>query len=127
MKQPLTIPELTKVAHELLVKDKGFTIDEFGEAPDLGPMWAVSVKGKERKYHLFPVPSQKQIEQYLRDRPPGEAYFGGWIDDDGTCYLDHTLLTGHKHTAIQMAIENEQRAIYNLGTGETVTIPLEAI
>lgn len=126
MDEPLTIPELAKVARDLLEKDKGFTIDEFGEAPDLGPMWAISMEGKKRKFTWGVFGETLEhglIASFLQAHPPGQTYFGGWIDDDGTCYLDHTLLTGHKHTAIQMAIENKQKAIYNLGTGETLTIP----
>ena len=39
--------------------------------------------------------------------------------------MDHTGLWGIKHTAIQEAIKNGQKAIYNIGTGETFTLPGE--
>ena len=74
--------------------------------------------------------SLSEIEQYLLEYPildgaESDAYFGGWIDDEGTTYLDHTLLFAHKQTAIHEAIRNNQLAIFNLETKETTNVPQE--
>lgn len=117
---PMSNYQLAVIAQRLLLEDGGFTLDEFGNQPG-EDFWAVSVKGKEQRFTF--LPSLQQIEAYLQKHGDEASYFGGWCDDNGVYYLDCTLLFYHKHTAVHEAIRNKQKAIYNLATGETFTIP----
>ena len=133
MKIMLCAAEMAVIAKKLLDENGGFTIDEYGITPGNITPWAVSKAGKEEKYRAVDVwgvgVSLKEIEQYLLRHPildgclEGDTYFGGWIDENGVTYLDHTLLYFYKHTAIHEAIRNGQKAIFNLETKETVNIP----
>ncbi|MCP4900006.1 MAG: hypothetical protein GY906_23810 [bacterium] len=115
----LTRNELALIAKVELANNGGFTLDLDGSKA-VGSLWAVSVQGKEQVYPGRP--SLHEVRAYL-DRFPyfGGAYFGGWYDKaKNVTYLDHTLLFSQKHTAMMVARENKQKAIYNLETGETV-------
>lgn len=123
---PLSNDRLAVIAQKFLMENNGFTLDEYGNSIT-GDLWAVSVEGKEQKYNY--LPSLQLIENYLQaskwlcaERWPPAAYLGGWQDDDGTYYLDHTLVFKHKHTAAHEARRNSQKAIFHLGTRETFQI-----
>lgn len=115
---PLPNKKLALTAQRLLFRNGGFTLDEFGNSIT-GDLWAVSVKGKEQQYSY--LPSLQLIENYLlkHGRMNGGAYFGGWRDDDGVYYLDHTLTFCYKHTAVNEARRQHQKAIFHLGRKET--------
>ena len=116
----LSNAQLAVKAQGHLMISGGFTLDEFGDSIT-GDLWAVSVEGKEQKYSFFP--SLQLIENYLEKH--GDrcgAYFGGWKDDDGTYYLDHTIVFQHKHTAVHEAKRNHQKAIFHLETKELFEI-----
>lgn len=131
----LSITELAKVARELLVAFKGFTIDKFGQSPEPEiehAPWAVSIAGRERQFSQYVggikkyrIPSLWEIEQYLLNNPLDGTYFGGWCDEEA-CYLDHTFLFSHKHTAVQEGVRQKQKAIYNIITEETIIVPEKA-
>lgn len=112
---------LARKAHGRLVMEGGFTIDEEGNAA-AGNLWAVSTEGFGK---VIPgLPSVDEIHAYLRDTPLDGQWFGGWHDRVvEETHLDRTQLFGHKHTAIMVAMENNQKAIYNIETGETVNVP----
>lgn len=117
---PLSNDRLAVIAQKFLMESNGFTLDEYGNSIT-GDLWAVSVEGKEQKYNY--LPSLQLIENYLLSHPlDGAAYFGGWVDDDGVHYLDHTIVFVHKHTAANEARRQKQKAIFHLGTRETFQI-----
>ncbi len=127
MKIMLCAAEMAVIAKRLLDENGGFTIDEYGITPSASEApWAVSKAGKEVK---FPGNLNfGDIERYLMRHPildgmESSAYFGGWVDESGVTYLDHTLLFAHKQTAIHEAIRNGQLAIFNLETKETINVP----
>lgn len=113
---PLLNYQLAIIAQKLLLENGGFTLDEFGNSI-IGDLWAVSISGKEQ--HFEYLPSVQQIETYLLKYPLGHtAYFGGWMDDNGVYYLDHTVVFAHKHTAAHEGLRNHQKTIFHLGTKE---------
>ena len=124
--EPLTLPlrELAAIAVGKVVSSGGFTLDENGKDAE-GDLWAVSVKGKGKVCPGYP--SIDQAHAYLRNTNLDGQWFGGWWDGvTNETHLDCTQLFGHKHTAILFAKENDQRAIYNVGTGESVSISAKA-
>ncbi len=122
--------ELAIVAKGLLSQRDGFTVDEFGREAK-GNLWAVAVPGNEQRFSGRP--SLDEVKAYLDAHPITEykfclPYFGGWRNaGENVTYLDHCLLWAHKHVAITEAINANQKAIFNLETKETVTIPAELI
>jgi hypothetical protein len=117
--------DLAVIARDLLIKNGGFTIDEYGNSAK-GDFWAVAVEGKEHRCTQFGVPSLRDFEQYLLKYPIHESgeYFGGYIEADGHgfCIFDHTLLFAHKHTAVHEGLRQKQDSIYHLGTGELLEL-----
>lgn len=118
--------DLAVIARDLLIKNGGFTIDEYGNSAE-GNFWAVAVKGKERRCAGFGPPTLEEIERYLRRWPIHESgeYFGGYYyasNGGSRCVLDHTLLFAHKHTAVHEGLCQEQQSIYHLGTGELLDL-----
>lgn len=121
MKQ-LTIEKLAIIARNLLVTQRGFTLDEFGQSVTEN-LWAVSGEGKQ--WRCEGIPGHFDIKHYLKNHgwPFGQSiYFGGWIDEHGVCYLDHTLVFQHKHTAVQEGNRKGQKAIFNLETKELLQL-----
>ena len=125
MKIILCAAEMAVIAKKLLDENGGFTIDEYGCTPPSSAPWVVSKVGHEKWYrHEITL---GEIERYILRHPildgaMSDAYFGGWSDENGITYLDHTLLFAHKHTAIHEAVRNGQKAIFNLETKETVNV-----
>lgn len=117
----LSNPELAMIASKLLVRHGGFTLDAHGQSVE-GDLWAVSVNGREERFHCFP--SIREIVDYLDQNLPSDsnAYFGGWKDDHGVCYLDHTLVFSHRHTAVHEGKRQQQKAICYLKTKEVVLL-----
>ncbi len=134
MKIMLCAAEMAVIAKRLLDENGGFTIDEYGITPSASEApWAVSKAGKEQRYLWSNWPGEttslREIERYLLRYPildghpaGASAYFGGWVDENGVTYLDHTLLFAHKQTAVHEAIQNGQLAIFNLETKETTNV-----
>ncbi len=114
----LSAAEMARIALPLLEENGGFTLDEYGTSM-AGNLWAVFVEG-----HEFAISGRTlvEIEQYLLSHPLLDSgdFFGGWTDDNGVCYLDHAMLFAHKNTAIFEAMRQEQKAIFNLETKETI-------
>ncbi len=129
MKIILCAAEMAVIAKRLLDENRGFTIDEYGKTPSAKEApWAVSKAGYEEFFVWDNGIPLGCIERYLLRHPildglESSAYFGGWINESGITYLDHTLLFSRKQTAVHEAIRNEQKAIFNLETRETVNIP----
>lgn len=71
---------------------------------------------------MFPV-SQFTAETLLtyRDSNPEARYLGAWIDN-GLCYLDVVNVVTSHEEAIEWAVSNGQKAIYDLSTGETENV-----
>ena len=114
--------DLAVIARDLLIKNGGFTIDEYGKSAE-GDFWAVAVEGKEHRCTMFGPPPLEEFEKYLLKWPihgSGE-YFGGYICA-GRCVLDHALLFAHKHTAVHEGLRQEQQSIYHLGTGKLLEL-----
>ncbi len=129
MKIMLCAAEMAVIAKRLLDENGGFTIDEYGITPSASEApWAVSKAGHEHQFR--DGVTLHNIEWYLLYHPildgiESSAYFGGWVDENGFTYLDHTLLFAHKQTAVHEAIRNGQRAIFNLESKKTTNVPQE--
>ena len=123
--------DLAIIARDLLEKNGGFTIDEYGISSAGWDFWAVAVEGKEHRCTQFGVPPLRDFEQYLLKYPirgSGE-YFGGYLEDEGhgCCVLDHSLLFAHKRTAVHEGLRQEQDSIYHLGTGELLELERQTL
>lgn len=120
--------DLAIIARDLLIKNGGFTIDEYGHSAE-GDFWAVAVEGKEHRCTMFGAPPLEEFEKYLLKYPisgSGE-YFGGYVITGDVllttrCVFDHALLFAQKHTAVQEGLRQKQDSIYNLETRELLEL-----
>lgn len=118
--------EIVAAVPGLLSSQGGFTLDKYGrEGIEVSPdrPWAVSVKGEEEVFDH--APTTEEIEGYLdrHDDDTGKTFFGGWVNEEtGKYYLDRTITFAGKQEAMEAGINNEQEAIFNLETKETVSL-----
>ena len=110
--------ELAKLARSLLQNMGGFTLDLSGNSVDAN-FWAVSLPNKEGK--CLGIPSNVSIERFLQSPIEDGTFFGGWMEN-GVCFLDRTELVSRKESALIIGKENEQKAIFNLKSGELVYV-----
>lgn len=96
-----------------------------GCAPEKG--FAVSIfKGLEKTFEGCPNVAQLAdyvIANYdiLTKTPGYDVVFGGWLDaETGLYYLDCSVIAPSLLDALQLARDNEQLAVFNLATFETI-------
>lgn len=112
--------KLAGVAYNLLRSAGGFTLraDNGDSAPSSG--YVVSLSGNEvtiPENTLQPA----DIVEYFVNRSTIRDYFGGWIDN-GLTYLDVSVIIPSLESAIQLAKENSQIAIYDLSAGRSIKL-----
>lgn len=103
----------------------GFTVDPAtGDYPKSGYM--VSVGGFEETYDIDSL-SLSDIGNYraknwsnLESHP--NAYWGGWVEDDGTVYFDISVHTDSLDEAVRLGNRFDQRAIFSLDTFEDIRL-----
>ena len=116
---PLSVRGVAEVAMQHILKKEGFTIGfDGGQPPTEG--WAVSLAGYETIFDNRPSDRRLTLSilHKMRETPPG-CYLGGWYDN-GKYYLDVSTVIADYDEAMSFASDNNQKAIFNVGTGETV-------
>lgn len=117
------------LAHRLLTEtlaNGGSTVSVTApEAPTPQTGYAVALPLCERIVPLVSL-TVDAIETYVVDRTndlwshPG-AYVGAWVND-GSAYLDLSMVIEDKATALKVGAEYRQIAIYDLANGVEITL-----
>ena len=100
------------------IKNGGSSINLEGHSPSKGFM--VSTFGNEKKVSLKNF-NKKVIKNYIKKHKKEIKgnFIGTWIDDD-VVYLDISKKEKSKNKAINIAIKNNQLAIFNLNDFESI-------
>ncbi len=116
--------KLADVAVSKLRQSGGFTIRATNgdSAPSSG--YVVSLQGQEER-HKFSDIDAGTIGEYFANRPATIDYFGGWVEND-IVYLDVCAIVPSLETALQLAKENRQKAIYDLRQSQAVYVDTAA-
>jgi hypothetical protein len=112
--------ELVGMIRDYMASMQGFSIPiRGGTTPTKG--WAVSLAGNETVYEDMPSYDNLTLDvlRKLRAQHDYPIYLGGWYSN-GRYYLDVSRIIDDYNEAMVIASENNQLAIYNLETGETV-------
>jgi hypothetical protein len=112
--------ELVGMVRDYMQSQEGFSIPiRGGETPTKG--WAVSLAGNETIYEELPSYDDLTLDVLgkLHAQHDHPLYLGGWYDN-GHYYLDISRIIDDYSEAMAIASENNQLAIYNLETGESV-------
>ena len=111
---------LASVALEKLHSAGGFTFRAVNgdSAPTSG--YVVSLLGQEEKHKLSDIDAGK-IGEYFANRPDTIDYFGGWIEND-IVFLDVCVIAPSLETALQVARDNRQKAIFDLASGQSIYV-----
>lgn len=102
-------------------KAGGFTANLFGDVPRDGFMVS-PYKGRERTYSAAALDAGDVREYKRRNRDilaQPNHFIGGWKDGD-TVYLDVSVRAATRGEAAQIAKKNNQLAVYDLATGDTI-------
>lgn len=109
----------------------GGTFTRRGESVEPRNVWAVG--GKEPGVQI-PLPAQldpetfgqvvQQVARFIQQTPHTDrgTYIGTWVKYGERLYLDVVDLIEDTASAIAVAAERGEEAIYNLGTEETYTL-----
>lgn len=104
----------------LAIKNGGFSINKDGDSPKTGYM--ISCKDLY-KINLSELTSDKLNDAIKKATEIG-GYIGGWLDteanDKDNFYLDISINIQDKNEAIELAKKNNQLAIYDIATGESI-------
>jgi hypothetical protein len=100
-----------------------------GDVPTSG--YVVSMAGNEQTYKLFGNEVVKEIlvsgavDLYVKENvvelSHPENYLGSWIDD-GMLYLDISRVYESEHDALREAVNNGQKAYYDLNNAKTIEL-----
>ena len=130
---------------ETALREGGFTVGQgkYSDGPKTG--WMVSLKGSEAtetmEHMMGPsdLPNATPLENFERnvdgmvagfteehdDLLSQEGHFlGGWIDE-GKFYLDVSVNVSSEEEATRMGEEHDQKAIFNVETGEYKKLGVE--
>lgn len=112
------------VGSATLANEGGFTLDPRTAMPQTSG-WAFS-PDKSTERVIDGLASAEDIEKFMADNAEALAqpgnFLGGWTSD-GKSYLDVSNVTADRAEAEAAARAADQLAIFNLETGETVSIP----
>jgi len=125
-------PQLDRLAYHVAsastsLELSGFTLDPTTlREPAVEDIYYVSLKGFEDTFNHRP--KFNEVLQWLNRHlatlyRPGH-YIGGWHDNN-TFYLDISIAIKGREEALQIAAENEQKAIFNPHTDETIYLQTE--
>jgi len=110
-----------------LARDGGFTYNpRYGTFPKAG--YAVSpYKQAEKVFSGDKVATVPDFESYINEHldllTQSGTHLGGWYNpDDSKVYLDISVVSPDKETAMELARQNNQLAIFDLGKLETITL-----
>lgn len=101
----------------LIKTNYGFSLSQDNNVPQRGYM--VSLKGSEAVFYDIDEMSDERIDELCRvyrttiDWRDG-IYFGAWVDEDETLYLDVSLNIQDRDVAIAFGRANEQISIWSV-------------
>ena len=105
---------------DLAIKNGGFSLNPDGENPTSGFM--VSCKDLY-KINLSDLTPDK-LDNAIKEASKINGYIGGWLDvnsdDKNNFYLDISINVKDKDEAIELAKKNNQLAIFDIATGESI-------
>ena len=120
-----TIEHLEAFISDKIRSHVGFTINPLTTCSIDSDSWAASSSGYESKF--AEEPSRAVLLRDIASKLLATAvsnvplYFGGW-PQDGCYYLDLSRLILSREEAVDFARANNQEAIFNLRTGETLFV-----
>lgn len=107
---------------EMAARDGGFTVDVHTfRRPDSGFAFSARPDCERRLARLTPRAIRAYARDYARDLLPNGAHLGAWRDG-GTWYLDVSTVTEDETLARVLAFAASQLAIFNLSTGQSVSL-----
>ena len=105
---------------ELALKNGGFSLNKDGLNATSGFM--VSCKDLY-KINLSDLTPDK-LDNAIKEATEIGGYIGGWLDaeanDDNNFYLDISINIQDKNEAIELAKKNNQLAIFDIASGESI-------
>jgi len=126
--ESIVMPDMHELAMALTEPDGGFSIDlKTGEHITAG--YAVSIEGHER---VLEFATSLDLFDYILDNfdalHQDHRVFGGWHDpESGLVYLDVSEVYPDFDTAMMLAVERKQEAIFDLIAGESIPVARELI
>lgn len=104
---------------ELALKNGGFSLSPDGATPKSGYMVSVQDILKMPLDLWLELEDQASIDAYTEIASKIDGYVGGWIDGENI-YIDISANIQDKEKALQAAKRNDQLAIYDIATGESI-------
>lgn len=105
---------------ELALKNGGFSLNKDGENPATGYMISCKDLYKINLSDLTP----DKLDNAIKEATEISGYIGGWLDvnsdDKNNFYLDISINVKDKDEAIELAKKNNQLAIFDIATGESI-------
>lgn len=110
----------TKKIKELAIRNGGFSLNSDGISPTTGYMISCKDLYKINLSELTP----DKLNDAIKEATKINGYIGGWLDtetnDKDNFYLDISINIQDKNKAIELAKQNNQLAIYDIATGESI-------
>lgn len=110
---------------DFAIKEGGATIDPRTGRAYTGTGHAVATHGAEARIPLTeatPEAIRGYVAENLQGLSPENRYVGAWVDD-GDIVLDTTEIVPGREEALQVGARNRQEAIFDIETGELVSVP----
>jgi len=115
---------------ERLVQDGGFTLSTVtGEEPKKG--FVVSPYPEKSFAKGSSELTEEDVAEYVRDNNDllslEDHFLGGWNDEDtARAFLDVSIIKQDQNEAIDLALERDQIAIFDLSSFEEITVNRQA-
>jgi hypothetical protein len=105
---------------ELAIKNGGFSLNKDGKVPVTGYMISCKDLYKITLSDLTP----DKLDNAILEASKINGFIGGWLDvnsdDKNNFYLDISINIKDKDEAIELAKKNNQLAIFDIATGESI-------
>lgn len=105
---------------ELALKNGGFSLNKNGDSPATGYMISCKDLYKINLSDLTP----DKLDDAILEASKINGFIGGWLDteanDKDNFYLDISVNIQNKDEAIKLAKKNNQLAIYDVASGESI-------
>lgn len=118
-KQAHKVRYLASQAYRELRRSGGFSINAVGIVPHAG--YAVSFGDTEKRLPITEV-DEKVIASYFRSHPLNSGEFWGGWNSTGETYLDLSFVTPSRTTALYLAKDNRQKAIYDVSGRQDIDV-----
>jgi hypothetical protein len=120
---------LTNTLFSTLKSNGGFTFHvNSGDEPHAGEhKFAVAYSKKTERTFPLDTFTPTDLVNYIADNEESlalaDVYLGAWIDN-GTVYLDCSVITDNERDALIIADENDQLAIFSFETMQSIPVPV---